>query len=168
MLSSHLQLCLLSGLFLSGFSTKILYTFLISSCMLISPLRLILFDLIILTIFHLIGNLNHSTTKKSKHIETMNIINAWNGNYSGITRLYAQQLLMLNHWWKDIKYTTQWLTEIEYINPLCTFWKGRQICPPTFPSPQAYPPKILSFQTILNRKHIKEMFTYTDFAIGFS
>jgi len=51
MLSSHLRLGLLSGLFPSGFQTKILYSFLISPIRATFPAHLILFDLIILIIF---------------------------------------------------------------------------------------------------------------------
>jgi hypothetical protein len=51
MLSSHLCLGLLSGLFPYGFLTKILYTFLISPMCAMWPTYLILFDLITLIIF---------------------------------------------------------------------------------------------------------------------
>jgi len=50
-LSSYLHLGLLSGLFSSGFATKILYTFLISPMLATCPTHLILLDLIVLIIF---------------------------------------------------------------------------------------------------------------------
>jgi len=50
-LSSHLRLALTSGLFPSGFSTKNLYTPLLTSVRATCPVHLILLDLITLTIF---------------------------------------------------------------------------------------------------------------------